>query len=135
KRTINIPSNSLCVSGIYIFKMLGTSAAGNNNVFSNMTIQDTGQFNIFVQNNGRTNAPGSPANYAAVNRTAMDQLTLSNMTFLNSGISVIGDHVSVFNSDNSNFRTVVTNSTFTALVNPSTHTSDNIQVDASGTGH
>src|SRR5207248_3066515 len=48
-------------------------------------------------------------------------------------------HVSVFNTNNggsvANFRTVVTNSTFTALVNPGTHTSDNIQVDASGSAH
>ncbi|MGH7267945.1 MAG: Ig-like domain repeat protein [Candidatus Rokuibacteriota bacterium] len=127
--------NAVWESGIFIENLRGTSAAGTATSISNSAIQNTGQFNIWVQNDGRTNAPGSPTTYAAVNRADMDQLTLANMTFLNSGISVIGDHVSVFNAGTANFRTVVTSSTFSALVNPSTHTSDNIQVDASVSAH
>src|SRR5207237_2559842 len=61
-------------------------------------------------------------------------------TFANSGVNVIGDHVSVFNSGTANFRTVVTGSSFTSHVGSGVgadyagaHTSDGIQVDASGT--
>src|SRR5439155_12207464 len=133
-------------SGIYIFNLRGTSAASNDSTISNCNIHDTGQFNIFVQNNGSTNANNGSTNYAGVNPNNMDLLTLSSDTFSNSGVSVIGDHVSVFGTNNgaaaSNLRTVVTSSTFTAHIGTGvgadyagTHTSDNIQVDASGTGH
>ncbi|MGQ0591982.1 MAG: beta strand repeat-containing protein, partial [Gammaproteobacteria bacterium] len=133
-------------SGIYIFNLRGTAAAGNDNVFSNTTVRDSGQFNIFVQNNGSTNAHSGSTNYAGVNRPNMDALTMNSMTFADSGNVTIGDHVTVFNVNNgvnvANFRTVVTNSTFTSRVGTGVgsdyagvHTSDGIQVDASGTAH
>ncbi len=125
--------NAVWESGIYIFNLRGTQAAGTGSSISNTTIRDTGQFNLFVQNNGATNAPGPASNYASVNRNNMDVLTLSNDAFLNSGLSVIGDHVTVFNTGTANFRTVVSNSSFQAtLIAGGTRTSDSIQVDASG---
>jgi hypothetical protein len=64
----------------------------------------------------------------------MDQLTLSSSSFLDSGVSLFGDNVTVVSNNGGNLRTVVTNSTFTGTVGGSFGTSDNIQVDASGTG-
>lgn len=137
--TIQNTGNEVWESGIYIFNLRGTAAAANDSVFSNTTIQDTGQFNIFIQNNAGTNL-GSTGTYASINRNAMDALTLSSMIFADSGNFVIGDHVTVFGTGTANFRTVVTNSSFTSRVGTGVgldyagaHTSDGIQVDSSGT--
>jgi cytochrome oxidase Cu insertion factor (SCO1/SenC/PrrC family) len=133
--TIQNTGNAVWESGIYIFNLKGTSAAGTDNTISGTTISHTGQFNLFVQNNSATNAAGSPANYAAVNRTAMDQLTLSGDTLQDSGVSLFGDNATIISNNGGNLRTVVTNTTFTGTVGGAFGTSDNIQVDASGTGH
>jgi uncharacterized repeat protein (TIGR01451 family) len=112
--------NAVWESGIYIFHLFGLPSASADNVFNNITVQDTGQFNIFVQNGSPTNAaPGE-----------MDRLTFSNSTFSDSGNSVPGDHITVANRNNANFHTVVTNATFTAVVG---QTSDSIQIDAGNT--
>lgn len=132
--TIQNTGNAVWESGIYIFNLLGTSAAGTDNTISGTTISHTGQFNLFVQNNSATNAGSSPASYAAVNRAAMDQLTLSNSSFLDSGVSLFGDNVTIVSNNGGNMRTVVTGSTFDGTVGGPFGTSDNIQVDASGTG-
>jgi uncharacterized repeat protein (TIGR01451 family) len=112
--------NAVWESGIYIFHLFGLPSASADNLFNNITVQDTGQFNIFVQNGSPTNAaPGE-----------MDRLTFSNSTFNDSGNSVPGDHITVANRNNANFHTVVTNTTFTAVIG---QTSDSIQIDAGNT--
>lgn len=130
-------------SGIYIFNLRGTAAAGNDSTFSNVSVTETGQFNIYVQNNAATNASSGSTTYAGVNRNAMDALTMTNMTFADSGNMTIGDHVTVFNAGTANFRTVVNGTnTFSSRLGSGagndyggTHTSDGIQVDASETAH
>ncbi|MCP5424475.1 MAG: tandem-95 repeat protein [Gammaproteobacteria bacterium] len=120
--TIQNTGNGIWESGIYLFQLRGTQAAGTDNVFSNSIIRSTGQFNVFVRNNAATNAaPG-----------AMDRLVFNNMQFLDSGASVAGDHVTVSNRDTANFQTVVTGSAFDATPGD---TSDSIQVDAGDTSH
>ena len=75
-----------------------------------------------MRNNDATNAaPG-----------AMDRLAMSNMTFLNSGDNVAGDHVMISNRDTANFQTVFSGSGFTATINK---TRDSIQVDAGNSSH
>jgi uncharacterized repeat protein (TIGR01451 family) len=114
--------NAVWESGIYIFHLFGLPSASADNVFNNITVQDTGQFNVFVQNGSPTNpSPGE-----------MDRLTFSSSTFNDSGNSVAGDHITVANRNNANFHTVVTNSTFTAVIG---QTSDSIQIDAGNTSH
>src|SRR6185295_7443517 len=85
-------------------------------------------FNVSIINASGTNAsPGEK-----------DKLTIqSGSSFSNSGKSVIGDHVSIFNSGTANFQVSVNGATFTTKVGgeyAGTHTSDGIQVDASNTG-
>lgn len=113
--------NSQWESGIYIFQLKGTTATGIN-TFDNVTIQNTGQFNIFIRNNGATNAyPG-----------LMDRLELTNCTFQFSGQTTPSDHVTVSNRDGANFQTIVIDCTFNATPGK---TSDSIQVDAGNTSH
>ncbi|MEZ4570092.1 MAG: hypothetical protein R2849_07155 [Thermomicrobiales bacterium] len=107
-------------SGVYIFQLRGTQAGGEDSVFDNTTIRDSGQFNVFVRNNAATNAPGG----------AMDRLVFQNCAFADSGNSVAGDHVTISNRNTANFQTVVSSCTFTAVVD---QTSDSIQVDAGDT--
>src|SRR5439155_5199891 len=64
--TIQNTGNTVWESGIYIFNLRGTAAAGTDSVFSGTSIQHTGQFNIWVQNNGATNGVGGQATYSAV---------------------------------------------------------------------
>jgi hypothetical protein len=132
--TIQNAGNVVWESGIYIFNLKGTSAAGSDSVFNNIIIQHTGPFNLFVQNNTATSTPGGVTTYSGVNRTTMDQLTLSNSQFLDSGVNLFGDNVTAIANNGGNMRIVVSGNTFTGTVGGSFGTSDNIQVDSSGTG-
>jgi hypothetical protein len=92
-------------------------------VFQNVNVSNTGQFNIYITN-------GTPTAAAPAEK---DRLSITNSQFSNSGINVIGDHITVDNVNTANFQTLVSGSSFTALVDPSTHTSDSIQVNANNT--
>ena len=120
--TIQNTGNEIWESGIYLFQLRGTGAAGTDNLWQNSTINHSGEFNVFVRNNDATNAaPG-----------AMDRLAMSNMTFMNSGDNVAGQHVLISNRDTANFQTLVSGSSFSATINK---TSDSIQVDSGNSSH
>ncbi len=116
--------NAVWESGIYLFHLKGLASASQDSVWSNVDVTNSGQFNVSIINAVGTNA--SPLE--------KDKLTLSNSgsTFTNSGQSVPGDHISIFNSGTANFQVVVNNATFSSAVG---QTSDGIQVDASGSAH
>ena len=97
-------------------------------MFSGLNLtNDSGQFNIWIQNNDGTNdRPGEK-----------DRVEISNSTFTRNGNNpLISDNVSVFNSGTGNTQVVVSNSTFTATATCGSPAfagacvSDNIQVDA-----
>ena len=88
---------------------------------------DSGQFNIWIQNNDGTN--DRPAE--------KDRVEISNSTFTRNGNNpLISDNITVFNSGTGNTQVVVSNSTFTAAATcgapafAGACVSDNIQVDA-----
>ncbi|MGH8566453.1 MAG: Ig-like domain-containing protein, partial [Gammaproteobacteria bacterium] len=119
--TISGTGNEVWESGMFISNLAGRVSASQDSVFQNLNISNTGQFNIYITN-------GTPTAAAPAEK---DRLSITNSQFSNSGINVIGDHITVQNVGTANFETLVSGSSFTALVDPSTHTSDNIQVDAS----
>jgi hypothetical protein len=116
--TINNAGNEIWESGIYLFQLKGLPSANRTSTFSNVAVSNTGQFNLAVINSVGTNAPPGEK----------DRLELTSCNFSASGVSVIGDHVSVLNSVSANFQTVVSGSVFSATPG---RTSDSIQVDAS----
>ncbi|MGH8564420.1 MAG: tandem-95 repeat protein [Gammaproteobacteria bacterium] len=120
--TISGTGNEVWESGMFISNLAGRVSASQDSVFQNLNVSNTGQFNIFITN-------GTPTVAAPAEK---DRLSITNSQFSNSGINVIGDHITVANVGTANFETLVSGSSFTALVDPSTHTSDNIQIDASG---
>jgi hypothetical protein len=130
--TITATGNEVWESGIYLFNLKGLASASRTNVFSNVDISNSGQFNLAVINNDGTNDPPGEK----------DRLELvSDCDFADSGQQVIGDHITILNSGSAagvrgNFQIVVTGASFTSDVGcPASPagacTSDGIQVDAS----
>ena len=119
--TISGAGNEVWESGMFISNLVGRVSASQDSVFQNVSVSNTGQFNVFITN-------GTPTAAAPAEK---DRLSIINSQFSNNGINVIGDHITVQNVGTANFQTLVSGSSFTALVDPSTHTSDNIQIDAS----
>ena len=104
--TIQNAGDEVWESSIYIHDLKGVPSAGRTNVFSNVNItNDSGQFNIFLQNNDGTNdRPGEK-----------DRLEIINSQFTRNGANfLISDNITVANSGTGNFQVVVSGSTFTA---------------------
>ena len=129
--TIQNAGDEVWESSIYIHDLKGVASAGRTNVFTNLNItNDSGQFNIFLQNNDGTN--DRPAE--------KDRLEITNSQFTRNGNNfLISDNITVANSGTGNFQVVVSGSTFTATATcgaplfAGACVSDNIQVDAGNT--
>ena len=88
--TIQNAGDEVWESSIYIHDLKGVASAGRTNVFSNVNItNDSGQFNIFLQNNDGTNdRPGEK-----------DRLEITNSQFTRNGTNfLISDNITVANS-------------------------------------
>ena len=127
--TIQNTGDEVWESNIYLWDLKGLASAARTSVFSGLNLtNDSGQFNIWIQNNDGTNdRPGEK-----------DRVEISNSTFTRNGNNaLISDNISVFNSGTGNTQVVVSNSTFTATATCGSPAfagacvSDNIQVDAS----
>ena len=126
--TIQNAGDEVWESSIYIHDLKGVASAGRTSLFNNVNItNDSGQFNIFLQNNDGTNdRPGEK-----------DRLEITNSQFTRNGDNfLISDNITVANSGTGNFQTVVSGSSFTATATcgapafAGACVSDNIQVDA-----
>ena len=126
--TIQNTGDEVWESNIYLWDLKGLASAARTSVFSGLNLtNDSGQFNIWIQNNDGTNdRPGEK-----------DRVEISNSTFTRNGNNaLISDNISVFNSGTGNTQVVVSNSTFTATATCGSPAfagacvSDNIQVDA-----
>lgn len=121
--TIRGAGNAINESGIYIFGLFGTQAAGTDSSITNTTVTGSGSanHNVFVRNSTATNAaPG-----------AADRLLVSGSSFINPGSQPApSDGITVSLRDAANFQTVVQNSTFRqdTLANGT----DGVDVDAGG---
>ncbi|HEX8212012.1 MAG TPA: invasin domain 3-containing protein [Longimicrobium sp.] len=122
--TISGAGNEVNESGIYIFGLFGTTAAGTANSITNTTVTGSGSanHNVFIRNSTATNAaPGAP-----------DRLLISSSSFINPGSPAVNagpsDGITVSLRSTANFQTVVQNSTFTQDV--LANGTDGIQVDA-----
>ena len=126
--TIQNTGDEVWESNVYLWDLKGVASAGRTNVFTGLNLtNDSGQFNIWIQNNDGTN--DRPAE--------KDRVEISNSTFTRNGNNpLISDNISVFNSGTGNTQVVVSNSTFTATATcgapafAGACVSDNIQVDA-----
>jgi VCBS repeat-containing protein len=126
--TIQNTGDEVWESNIYLWDLKGVASTGRTSVFSGLTLtNDSGQFNIWIQNNDGTNdRPGEK-----------DRIEISNSTFTRNGNNpLISDNVSVINSGTGNTQVVVSNATFSSTVTCGSPAfagacvSDNIQVDA-----
>jgi hypothetical protein len=122
--TISGAGNGVNESGIYLFGLFGTTAAGTANSFTNVTVTGSGSanHNVFIRNSTATNAaPGAP-----------DRLLISSSSFINPGSPAANagpsDGVTVSLRSTANFQTVVQISSFTQDV--LANGTDGIQVDA-----
>ena len=129
--TIQNTGDEVWESNIYLWDLKGVASAGRTSVFTGLTLtNDSGQFNIWIQNNDGTN--DRPAE--------KDRVEISNSTFTRNGNNtLISDNITVVNSGTGNTQVVVTNATFVstatcgAPVFAGACVSDNIQVDAGNT--
>jgi large repetitive protein len=126
--TIQNTGDEVWESNLYLWDIKGVASAGRTSVLNNLTLtNDSGQFNIWIQNNDGTNdRPGEK-----------DRIEITNSTFTRNGNNaLISDNVSAFNSGTGNTQVVVTASTFASTVTCGAPlfigacVSDNIQVSA-----
>ena len=117
--TISGTGNEVWESGMFISNLVGRVSASQDSVFQNVNVSNTGQFNIYITN-------GTPTAAAPAEK---DRLSITNGQFSNSGVNVIGDHITVQNVGTANFQTIVSGSTFTATPGQT------IQIDASGSSN
>lgn len=119
--TIHNAGNEVNESGICIFGLFGTEAAGTASAITNTTVTGSGSanHNVFIRVSTATNAaPGAP-----------DRLVISGSSFINPGsVASPSDGITVSLRGTANFQTVVQNSSFTQAT--VTHGTDGIQVDA-----
>ena len=129
--TIQNTGDEVWESNIYLWDLKGVASAGRTSVFTGLTLtNDSGQFNIWIQNNDGTN--DRPAE--------KDRVEISNSTFTRNGNNtLISDNITVVNSGTGNTQVVVTNTTFASTATcgaplfAGACVSDNIQVDAGNT--